>query len=153
MGGGADTFTWNPGDGSDMVDGDGGTDTMVFNGSNAPEKFDLVANGLRVRFFRDVANITMDLGGIEDVALNTLASADATTVNDLGGTDLKHVNVNLAATGGGGDGAADTVIANGTDGPDAVQLGSDAAGDAVISGLAHPGAGRGRRGPERVLRG
>ncbi|HEX3975971.1 MAG TPA: calcium-binding protein [Solirubrobacteraceae bacterium] len=136
MGGGADTFIWNPGDGSDVVDGDGGTDTMLFNGSNAAEKFDVSANGSRVRFFRDVANITMDLGGIDNVALNTLGSADTTTINDLTGTDLKNVNLNLAANGGGGDGAADSVIVNGTDSADAVHVSSDAAGDAVVSGLA-----------------
>jgi Ca2+-binding RTX toxin-like protein len=138
MGAGADTFTWNPGDGSDIVDGGAGNDTMRFNGSNAPENFNLSANGSRVRLFRDVANITMDLGGIENVNLNTLGGADTTTVNDLSGTDLTHVNVNLAAGDGdgGGDGAADTVIANGTDGPDTVHVGSDAAGDAVVSGLA-----------------
>ncbi len=136
MGGGADSFTWNPGEGSDVVNGDAGNDTMVFNGSNAPENIDVSANGSRVRFFRDVANITMDLGGIENVNLSTLGSADNTTVNDLTGTDLKHVNVNLAATGGGGDGAADSVIVNGTSAADAVHVSSDAAGDAVVSGLA-----------------
>jgi Ca2+-binding RTX toxin-like protein len=136
MGGGADTFTWNPGDGSDVVNGDAGTDTMQFNGSNAGEKFDVSANGSRVRFFRDVASITMDLGGIETVNLSTLGSADVTTVNDLTGTDLKHVNVNEAASGGGGDGAADTVIANGTPGADVVHVSSDAAGNALVSGLA-----------------
>ena len=136
MGGGADSFTWNPGEGSDVVNGDAGNDTMVFNGSNAPENIDVSANGSRVRFFRDVANITMDLGGIENVNLNTLGSADNTTVNDLTGTDLKHVNVNLAATGGGGDGAADSVIVNGTAAADAVNVSSDAASDAVVSGLA-----------------
>ena len=136
MGSGADTFTWNPGEGSDIVDGGAGTDTMLFNGSNAAEKIDLSADGSRVRFFRDVANITMDLGGIENVNLNTLGSADTTTVNDLSGTDLKNVNVNLAAGGGGGDGAADTVIANATDASDTVHVGSDAAGDAVVNGLA-----------------
>jgi Ca2+-binding RTX toxin-like protein len=136
MGSGADSFTWNPGDGSDIVNGDGGNDTMVFNGSNAPEKIDVSADGSRVRFFRDVANITMDLGGIENVALSTLGSADTTTVNDLTGTDLKHVNVNLGANGGGGDGAADSVIVNGTNAVDAVHVTSDAPGDAVVSGLA-----------------
>jgi Ca2+-binding RTX toxin-like protein len=66
MGSGDDTFTWNPGDGSDTVEGQGGHDTMQFNGSNAAEHIDLSANGSRVRLFRDVANITMDLNGIEN---------------------------------------------------------------------------------------
>jgi Ca2+-binding RTX toxin-like protein len=136
LGAGTDTFTWNPGDGSDTVDGDGGNDTMVFNGSNAGEKIAVSANGNRVRLFRDVANITMDMGGIENLALSTLGGADTVTVDGLTGTDLKRANVSLAATGGAGDGVADTVIANGTAAADNVAVGSDPAGDVVVSGLA-----------------
>ncbi len=134
LGTGADTFIWNPGDGSDIVDGDSGNDTMLFNGSNAAENFDISANGSRVRLFRDVANITMDLGGIENLQLNTLGSADNVTVHDLTGTDLKQANVDLSATGGGGDGAADTVIADGTTDADNVHVSSEA-GNVSVSGL------------------
>ena len=83
LGSGDDTFTWDPGDGSDTVEGQGGHDTMQFNGSNAPEHIDLSANGSRVRLFRDVANITMDLNGIENLNVAALGSADTITVNDL----------------------------------------------------------------------
>ena len=38
-------FVWNPGDGSDTVEGQDGHDTMLFNGANINEKFDLSANG------------------------------------------------------------------------------------------------------------
>ena len=34
MGAGDDTFVWNPGDGSDTVEGQDGNDTMQFNGAN-----------------------------------------------------------------------------------------------------------------------
>jgi Ca2+-binding RTX toxin-like protein len=135
MGSGDDRFNWDPGDGSDTVEGEGGNDTLVFNGSNAPENVDISANGPRVRFFRDVAAITMDLDGVEGVDFNALGSADKTTVGDLSGTDLRTVDVNLAATGGGGDASADTVIANGTGLADAVSVDSDA-GSTVVSGLA-----------------
>jgi hypothetical protein len=76
----------------------------------------------------------MDLNGLENMNVNTLGSADVTTVNDLTGTDVKHVNVDLGATGGGGDGAADIVIANGTAGPDRVHVGT-LQGDVLVSGL------------------
>ena len=33
LGAGDDTFQWDPGDGSDTVEGQDGTDTMVFNGT------------------------------------------------------------------------------------------------------------------------
>ena len=124
LGGGNDTFTWNPGDGSDTVEGQGGTDTLAFNGSNAAEKIDVSANGSRVRLFRDVADVTMDLNGIEDLDVAALGSPDTITVNDLTGTDVKTANIDLSGTPGSGtgDGAADTVIENGTDGADRVHV-------------------------------
>ena len=135
LGSGADSFTWNPGDGSDTIEGQGGNDTLEFNGSNANENIDLSANGSRVRLFRDVANITQDMNGIENLALNTFGGTDDVTVGDLAGTDLQHANVDVSATGGSGDGQPDTVTANGTDGADNVDVGSDPAGDVVVSGL------------------
>ena len=47
LGAGDDTFVWNPGDGSDTVEGQAGDDTMLFNGSNVNENFDISANGSR----------------------------------------------------------------------------------------------------------
>ena len=136
LGAGKDTFVWNPGEGSDTVDGQGGNDTLDFNGSNAAENIDVSANGSRVRLFRDVANITMDLNGIEALDLNTLGSADHVTVGDLTGTDLKDADIDLSSsTGPGtGDGAADTVTVDGTDGADNVKVGS-AGGNVLVSGL------------------
>ena len=66
------------------------------------------ANGGRVRFFRNVANITMDLNDVEAIDLNALGGADTVTVNDMSGTDLTAVNADLAAAIGAtaGDGAA-----------------------------------------------
>ena len=107
LGDGNDQFIWNPGDGSDIVEGQGGNDTLVFNGANVDENFDISANGSRVRLFRDVGNITMDLNGVETIRLAALGGADTITVNDLTGTDVTQVAIDLAATAGttGGDGA------------------------------------------------
>ena len=135
MGAGDDTFVWNPGDGSDTVEGQGGADTMLFNGANVSENIDISANGSRVRFFRDVANITMDLNGVETIDFNALGGADTITVHDLTGTDVSQVNLNLAAAGGGGDGQADNVIVDGTSGDDAITVAGDANGTTVL-GLA-----------------
>ena len=74
MGAGDDTFVWNPGDGSDTVEGQSGFDTMLFNGSNVSEQIDISANGQRVRFTRDVANIVMDLNGVEGIDFNALGA-------------------------------------------------------------------------------
>src|SRR5262249_61003089 len=57
-GAGDDVFTWDPGDGSDLIEGQGGHDTMQFTGADLDEHIDISANGHRVRFFRDIGNIT-----------------------------------------------------------------------------------------------
>jgi Ca2+-binding RTX toxin-like protein len=135
LGAGDDTFVWNPGEGSDVVEGQDGIDKMLFNGANISEKFDVSANGSRVRFFRDVANITMDLNDVEKIDVNALGGVDNILVNDMSGTDLTELNVSLAATGGSGDGAADTVNVNGTIGDDVIVVAGDNSG-AVVLGLA-----------------
>jgi len=128
LGAGDDTFVWDPGDGSDTVEGQDGTDTMRFNGANVAEHVDLSANGNRLRFFRDVANITMDTAGVERVDFNALGGADSVTVNDLTGTDVNLVNVDLASTLGGttGDGQTDRIVVNATNGDDAIDISGDA---------------------------
>ena len=136
MGAGDDTFVWNPGDGSDTVEGQAGTDTMLFNGANVAEKIDVSANGSRVRFTRDVGNVTMDLNGVEGINLNALGGADTITVNDLTGTDLTQLNLDLAGVPGSGigDGQADTVIVNGTNADDTVDV-TGAGSSFAVAGL------------------
>jgi Ca2+-binding RTX toxin-like protein len=137
MGAGDDTFVWNPGDGSDTVEGGAGNDTMVFNGSNLAEQINVSANGSRVRFTRDVANIVMDLNGVEGINFNALGGADTVTVNDLSGTDVTQLNLDLASPPGSGrgDGQPDSVIVNGTNGNDAIVVAGNASGTSVL-GLA-----------------
>jgi hypothetical protein len=135
LGDGADTFIWDPGDGSDRIEGQDGQDTMLFNGSDTSEHIDLSANGQRLRFFRDAGQITMDTNGVEKVDFNAFGGADVVTVNDLSGTSVSSVNVDLASTLGGGDGQPDRVIANATDGNDAIDVNGDGAG-VTVSGLA-----------------
>ncbi len=135
LGAGEDVCQWDPGDGSDTVEGQGGNDTLRFNGSNIAENLSVSANGGRVIFTRDVANIVMDLDGIETLDLNALGGADSLTVNDLSGTDLTTVISDLAATGGAGDGAADNVIINGSASDDVITA-ILSSGDLVVSGLA-----------------
>ena len=83
LGAGDDVFQWDPGDGSDTVEGQGGRDTMPFYGANITENIDISANGGRVRFFRDVANVTMDLDDVEDIDFRALGGADNVVVQDL----------------------------------------------------------------------
>jgi Ca2+-binding RTX toxin-like protein len=135
MGAGDDTFVWNPGDDNDVLEGQAGSDTLLFNGSNVSETIDISANGGRVVFFRNIANVVMDLDDTESIHYNALGGADTITVNDLGSTDVTTIEINLAASGGGGDGAADTVVVNATAGDDVVVVAGDSGGVSII-GLA-----------------
>jgi Ca2+-binding RTX toxin-like protein len=137
LGEGDDTFVWDPGDGSDTIEGEAGADTMRFNGANIAEQVELSANGNRLKFFRTQANITMDTAGVERVDFNALGGADLVTVDDLSGTDVNSVNVDLAGTLGGGatDGQADNVIVKGTNGDDAIDVSGDS-GELKVGGLA-----------------
>ena len=134
MGAGNDTFVWNPGDDNDTIEGQAGFDSMQFNGANVAENIDISANGGRVRFFRNVANVTMDLNDVEGIDFNALGGADVMVVHDLSGTDVTEISLNLV-TGGVGDGQPDNVIVEGTNGDDVIQVSGDASGVAVV-GLA-----------------
>jgi Ca2+-binding RTX toxin-like protein len=122
MGAGDDTFIWNPGDDNDTLEGQGGVDTMLFNGANVAENVDIAANGGRVLFTRNIANVTMDSDNVEHITFNALGGVDNINVKDLSGTDVTQVNVNLANAAGVGDGAADSVTASGTNGDDVAQI-------------------------------
>jgi Ca2+-binding RTX toxin-like protein len=135
LGNGNDTFVWDPGDGSDTVEGQNGTDTMLFNGADASERVVLSANGGRLRFFRDPGAVTMDTDGVEVVEFKAFGGADSVTVEDLAATDVRDVKIDLAGSGGGGDGQADRVVVNGTDGNDRIDVSGDA-GAVKVSGLA-----------------
>jgi Ca2+-binding RTX toxin-like protein len=134
LGAGDDVFRWDPGDGSDIVEGQAGSDLMLFKGASANEDVDISANGGRSRFFRTQGNITMDMDDVEAVEFDALGGVDKVTVHNLAGTDLKQVNLDLQATAGGGDGAADSVIVEGSRYRDYVTV-DGAAGSATVTGL------------------
>jgi Ca2+-binding RTX toxin-like protein len=135
LGAGNDTFQWDPGDGSDIVEGQDGTDKMLFNGSAANEIMEASANGGRVLFTRNVANIVMDLDDVETIDAKTLGGTDTVTVNDLSGTDVRDVIADLALVGGGNDLAADNVIVNATNDDDVVTVTGNGT-NAQVLGLA-----------------
>jgi Ca2+-binding RTX toxin-like protein len=122
LGRGNDRFAWNPGDDDDVVEGESGSDLLDFAGANVAETIDISANGPRVRFTRNIANIAMDLGGVERVGFRAVGGADTITVGHLAGTAAKTVEVDLAAVGGAGDGQADTVVLRATEEADDVEV-------------------------------
>ena len=140
MGAGDDVFQWNPGDGNDTLEGQDGVDTMLFFGANIAENINVAANGGRVLFFRDIA--VGDDGPRTTSRASTssaLGGADNIVVGDLSGTDLTQAGLDLRGPNGGGDGAADTVTVNGTNGDDVFGAAGDAGGINVF-GL--PGRGQ-----------
>jgi hypothetical protein len=101
---------WDPGDASDIVEGQGGHDQLDFNGSNIGEQIQLSANGPRLLLTRNI------------------------TIGNLTGTDVKTVDIDLDASAGGGDTAAETITVAGTDGRDVVQV-TRAGSQVSVAGL------------------
>lgn len=134
LGGGNDTFVWNPGDGSDTIEGQDGADAMVFNGAPAAENVTMSADRGHLKFVRDVGHVTMDTHGVERVDFNALGGADHVTVNDLTGTGVTKVNLDLARTLGGSTGDGNVTV-NGTNGDDTINVAGNGSG-ADVTGLA-----------------
>src|SRR5262249_11191959 len=135
LGDGNDLFVWDPGEGSDRVEGETGFDTMLFNGSGADEVFEASANRQRLRFTRNVGNpgiwgrfapnaTVMDTDGVERVDVEALGGADTVILNDLTGTAVQELRVDLEAVknGGAADDKVDRVILNGTNAADLVSV-------------------------------
>ena len=116
-GDGDDLIIWNPGDGSETVDGEAGNDTFQFNGGAGDDTMTYTANGQRVTFFRNPGAITMDIGTTENLFVNALAGNDTVT----GGVGLNGLIVTRIDGGDGDD------ILTGGDGVDIINggLGND----------------------------
>jgi Ca2+-binding RTX toxin-like protein len=116
LGAGDDLFVWAPADGNDTVEGGNGFDQLLFIGSGDNENITISANGARVIFFRNVDNVAMDLDDVERIDFHALGGADNIVINDLSGTDVTDVAIDLeSAFGSGvGDGQVDRVTVAGT---------------------------------------
>ena len=134
LGNGQDSFRWDPGDGSDVVEGQNGTDTLDFNGAGVDEIMSLSPNGERSLFLRNVANIRMDMNGVERLDLTALGGADTVTINDMSGTDFRRADVDLSGPTGAADGAADIVTVKGTEQADNIHV-KDAGARVTVHGL------------------
>jgi Ca2+-binding RTX toxin-like protein len=136
MGAGNDVFTWNPGDDNDTLEGQSGTDILDFNGAAVAEIITISANGGRVLFLRNVASVVMDLNDVETIDFAALGGADNIVINDISGTDVTAIVLDLAGAAGGADGVMDVVTINGTAGDNVIQVAATAPGVLTVSGLA-----------------
>jgi hypothetical protein len=139
LGNGNDTFIWNPGDGNDIVEGGAGFDTLDFRGKNGGETIEISPNGSAEEPHAAVfkrAGGTIDLNGVERVQFEAQGQhSDNITIDDLTGTDVKQVAIDLG--GGmpsGGDGFEDTVSIKGHN-SQAITV-FDKNGVVTVSGLA-----------------
>jgi RTX calcium-binding nonapeptide repeat (4 copies) len=137
LGAGNDTFIWNPGDGNDVVEGGAGFDTLDFRGADraAGETFSIDPNGSGATFNRP--NGTIDLTDVERIQFEAQGQhSDNITINDLTGTDVKQVALDLGGgdADGNGDGNADTVNIFTTN-RDPITV-ADSNGVVTVSGLA-----------------
>ena len=132
-----DIFAWDPGDGSDSVEGSTGHDVMLFRGSGDDEQFGVSALGRRLRVTRDLGNIVMDADDVEKVEVGLRAGADRLDVSDLGATDVTQVVAELSSgiSGQSLDGKADRIRVEGTGGDDAITV-ANTIGGVRVSGLA-----------------
>ena len=135
---GDDVMQWDPGDGSDTLEGEGDRDRLAFNGSAIGENVELSANGERLLLTRNIGSIVMDVDEVEAVDYRALGGADVFTVNDLTGTAVTDVGTDLAGTFGGntGDGQVDTVSATATEGDDHIVVGGSASVGVTAEGMA-----------------
>ena len=78
-GSGADRIVWNAGDGNDAIDGGEAVDSLVVNGSAAAEVIAVMDHPLspgRVQLTRNLDAVTLAIGTIESLEVNTLGGAD-----------------------------------------------------------------------------
>ena len=132
LGAGNDTFIWNNGDGSDVVEGQAGFDTLVFNGNDNPivtEDISISANdrpGHAIPRARQHPYESQQCRAYR--AQDALGGADNITINDLSGTDVKEVAIDLGV-------GADNITIDAQTGTDlkqfAIDLGADDQADTV----------------------
>ena len=135
-GDGSDLFIWEPGDGQDTVSGgDDGDDRFEFRGNGTDgDQFDLTSDNAHVDAVYN-STIVNQLAGVEYIhVIPTSGGAANVTVNDLFTTETRLVEIDLPTGSSGG--TADSVIVEGRDTADNLNLNS--INDAVvIEGLAY----------------
>ncbi len=149
-GDGEDTTVWNNGDGSDVMNGEAGTDRVEVNGANTAETFTLAPNGARAKFDRTSAGaFSLDIGTAEALDLRALAGDDAFTVSPGTGALLAVT----ADAGAGNDtitGAEETDTFLGGTGNDTLTGGN---GADLLDGQEGDDTLRARDGQSDLLRG
>ncbi|MDP9188241.1 MAG: hypothetical protein M3O25_03215 [Actinomycetota bacterium] len=137
-GGGDDVMVWSAGDGNDVLEGQDGRDVAAVSGTGAAEGYDIVPNGGRIRVLRELDGSELDGNDIEQIELDARRGADSIAVDELDGTGLEHLQLDLGGQLGtrAPDGSADRVTVAGAGGADRLAL-TGGSGLADLDGLEH----------------
>jgi Ca2+-binding RTX toxin-like protein len=138
LGDGSDQFTWNPGDGNDHVDGEAGTDTLLFNGSDAGETVNVRpiagdASRARVERFTGTGTDGVSFSGFELLKTNMAGGTDLVNVADQNLPGLNVVRVDLGT--GQGDHAFVQAFGSGPAGASNVRISGTPAAGVTVSDL------------------
>ena len=99
-GAGSDTVVWEPGDGSDIIEGGAGeADVLNLFGGAGNEVFNVFAklsDPSRAILFRNTGNITMDMAGVDQINLQGNAGTDSYVVGRANNGDSGNVTAPTA---------------------------------------------------------
>jgi hypothetical protein len=129
---GNDVFTWHAGDGPITLDGQAGTNILEVDGSGNADSF-TGGTGAGGHLSIQANGTAIDAASIAELNLETGGGADTATFNDLSGTSLQAVAVNLFSEASTPDGALDTFTLNGASGPKTVNINEAQASGTVTS--------------------
>lgn len=132
-GDGIDRFVWEPGDGTDLINGgDDGADILrVFGTAGTADNFTVQSAFLPTHLNVVLGSETVDAHGVEQLLVIGQTGDDTVTINDLSATEIEHVSVSVS----GGD--ADVVIVNGRAANDNLLISTPTAGEVNIVGLSY----------------
>jgi Ca2+-binding RTX toxin-like protein len=102
-----DTFLWFPGDGSDVIGGGLGADTVSFLGSAIGEIFTIAPDGTGFTIARNIGSVVLTANDVEVLDLSTIGGADTVTTTVLAhtrqqlksGTDAEPDTLTIDARG------------------------------------------------------
>jgi hypothetical protein len=133
---GSDSFPWSSNDGNDLVEGGSGSDLFILNSLPTSEVFKLSSEETRLRVERDIGGVSLLIADTEELHLNLSSGSDMVTVENLGASGLRSLNVDLGVF----DLAADKIVFEGSSLSDTVHVSSaaDFGGTVVVEGLSVP---------------
>jgi hypothetical protein len=97
------------------VRGGDDVDTLALDGAPTGERFDVAADGDRVRLTRDAGDLRIDIDDIEQLRIAAREGVDKVTVGDLSATDAFQVDADLGA-------GADQAMVNASDGDEQISV-------------------------------